>query len=513
MLVRDIRRIVFFVGPALLLFYVAVNLYTHSADLVVPVNRWRESGAAAKPQAGGKDGSSHDASPLNPGQGHKVDGPAAAASPSSPPGSDGSADAPPAASPSGLDGSASSPTVLPPAHNLDVPAASPPTADAPTDNSKSLAETILPNHQMIFSTSTFDKKFFPIDFGGKEGANPNIIPHPTLENTWIVVAQLVRSVAESSKRFEQIVCNAVFKDGGLRCLQPATTLPIALTTGRNCDGEFDFFDFNDGPHDARVFYGPDKPYTVYGSNSDLTCFGQWAQDFRKLVPDWGTDLTGSPEFHEGTELHRPAPYGAVEKNWFLFWDNTGQMYAHYDVTPKRVFAQVNQNGSVGADLAPAAAEADAKCFAKYLPKLPPKLESIHQATNSLKITMCKRADALCIANDDNTFILTIFQHKSFYSFHSVYEPYVMLFKQRAPFEAHAISRKPTWINGREIHMERNTTDMFYVTSVTWKGRDRKYHGYLDDELFVGFGIEDKRSGGIDLLAGDLLANLGTCLES
>ncbi|KAM5354083.1 hypothetical protein ACJ41O_000733 [Fusarium nematophilum] len=364
-------------------------------------------------------------------------------------------------------------------------------------------------HQVVFSVSTKDKKYFSIDFGEFHAMNPNILPHPTLDDTWIVVAQW--RIEDESLWFAELVCNAAFQDGLLRCLHPPTTLPIAATVGDKCEGDLSYFNFNVGPHDARVFFGPEKPYAIYGSNSIFTCFGQFAQDFRTLV-DWKGDRGNLSEFRVGTELQRPLPWSTIEKNWFLFWDSSGNMYAHYDITPKRAFAQVNADGSVGPDLAPFAEASDTQCLAKYLPQLAPELESIHQATNSLQVTMCRRDDAACVPDDSNTFILMIYQHKSYYNYHSVYEPYVMLLRQHAPFEIHAMSRQPIWIHGRERHPEKETSDMFYVTSMSWRGRDQRYHGYIDDEMFLAFGIEDERAGGINVLAEDLLKNLGLCHE-
>lgn len=48
------------------------------------------------------------------------------------------------------------------------------------------------------------------------------------------------------------------------------------------------------------------------------------------------------------------------------------------------------------------------------------------------------------------------------------------------------------------------TQFFYITSMSWKAHDQKYHGYIDDVIFVLFGIEDASAGGIDVVAGDLL---------
>ncbi|KAJ0312348.1 hypothetical protein COL516b_001426 [Colletotrichum fioriniae] len=267
---------------------------------------------------------------------------------------------------------------------------------------------------------------------------------------------------------------------------------------------------NVGPHDARVLHGPKAPFIVYGSNSIFACFGQFMQDFRTLG-DWGFEMSLDQGFGLGTELQRPAPWGMMEKNWFPFWDEEGAVYVHHDVAPKRVFAKLNADGSVGPDLAPLAA-GDEACMSKYMPKLPPDLESIHQATNSLSITFCKRSDPTCQATSDNTFVFTVFQHKTFYQFHSEYEPYVMVFRQKAPFEVFAMSKRPIWIHGREEKLGGGS-DMFYVTSMSWKRQDQRYHGFLDDVLFLSFGIEDERTGAIDVLAEDLLAELGTCLDA
>jgi hypothetical protein len=52
----------------------------------------------------------------------------------------------------------------------------------------------------------------------------------------------------------------------------------------------------------------------------------------------------------------------------------------------------------------------------------------------------------------------------------------------------------------------NQTEMFYNTSLGWKAHDLKHHEYVDDVLFIGFGIEGFRTAGIDILAGDLLGD-------
>ncbi|KAK1981155.1 hypothetical protein LZ30DRAFT_97327 [Colletotrichum cereale] len=364
-------------------------------------------------------------------------------------------------------------------------------------------------HHEIFSTSRLDKKYFPIRFGQEETINPNVLPHPSLDNTFIIVAQK-RKIDDNTAEHLELVCNAVFTLEGLACVEPPSVLPIAATTSGDgkCPPKLAFIALNVGPHDARVFYGPKSPFIVFGSNSRFACFGQFMQDFRRLGA-WGFETSLNSGFSVGTELQRPPPWGTMEKNWFPFWDEGGTAYIHQDVAPKRVFAKLNADGSVGPDLAPLAT-GDETCLKKYMPKLPPDLESIHQVTNSLSISFCKRSDPTCKATGDNTFLFTVFQHKTFYHFHSEYEPYVMVFRQNAPFEVFAMSKRPIWIHGREKGLDGGS-GLFYVTSMSWKRKDQRYHGFLDDVLFLSFGIEDQRAGAIDILAESLLAELGPCL--
>ncbi|KAK0738803.1 hypothetical protein B0T18DRAFT_395028 [Schizothecium vesticola] len=373
-------------------------------------------------------------------------------------------------------------------------------------------------HREIFSLSTADKKYFPIKFGNQEAFNPNIIPHPTKDNTCIIVGQKATGPHDPKFNFFEVGCEAVFIDGTLRCLDdddmPAI-LPVAPTVGLplSCENEpgiAGMLGLNIGPHDARLLYGPTKPYLLFGSNSMFTCFGMWLQDFRTLM-DWdAADETTDGDFARATELQRPPPFSGIEKNWFIFWDRDDTPHVHIDTFPTRVMARLHPDGSVGKDLSRYAAEQDERCLAHYLPPLPPRNESIHQATNSLRVTTCRRGD--CDPGETNTVIVTIIQHKKYYDYHGEYEPYVVAFRDGTPFEIVGISEKPLWIHGREYLPGGEASEMFYLVSMNWKERGRNYHGYLDDEILLAFGIEDKGSGGVDVRAGDLLAGLGRCAE-
>ena len=383
------------------------------------------------------------------------------------------------------------------------------------------------DYREIFSLSTADRKYIPIFTGGGAIYNPNIIPHPTDHDLWIIVGQHEQSGKES-KISEQLTCTAGIMSGVMICTAEPTVLPVDPSINGVCEGELAYFNFRPGPRDARMFLGPEAPYIVYGSQSAYTCLGIWLEDVRMLLQDFEHEKDVLPKlFTHAAEIQRPPPIKSIEKNFFVFWDSDGKAYVHHDICPQRVFAQLSYDGSVGPDLALGSANKDNLCLAAYMPTLSPTEESIHQASNSLSITMCKRKDPGCVPDATNTFIFTVFHHKSFHDWHGIYEPYVMMFQQTAPFAIHAISQRPLWIHGRtqltkdthaviyenepEKAIPANHTEMFYVTSISWKTHGQKYHGYLDDPLFLGFGIEDTRAGIMDTLAEDLFLDLGFCL--
>ncbi|RMZ80920.1 hypothetical protein DV737_g2744, partial [Chaetothyriales sp. CBS 132003] len=246
-------------------------------------------------------------------------------------------------------------------------------------------------------------------------------------------------------------------------------------------------------------------------------------DLRRIIAwDIKPYVNADEDFFWPTEVRTPIKPRSIEKNHFLFWDADGQAYSHQETKrDHRTFAKLNTtDGTVGENLAPLAAEHDAQCLAQLMPEinLETKLEYIHQSTNSLLITLCKRSDPDCQRTTENTFVFFLFNKKSFYM-HGMYEPYIMLFKQTSPFEVYAVSRKSMWYNGRglpEGEWQKDTwrphgqTELLFTTAMSWKSHELTYHGFLDDTLFLTFGIEDKRGGVIDVIVEDLIADLAYC---
>lgn len=378
-------------------------------------------------------------------------------------------------------------------------------------------------HRKLYSLSTADRKYFDIDFGDQKGYNPNILPDPSNADVYFVFASELQTTSETPDHRE-LFCRAKFtNEGTLRCLEKTEFLPVELSEG-HCEGDLEVFNFRKGPRDPRVLYGPERPYNVYGSLGTHSCLGMFVQDLGSLVTSFSSQTSEDNDFTNATEMQRPPPHKNLEKNWFLFWDSQGQTHVHQDFAPNRSYTQLFPDGGIGPNMSPEAEKPDGACMARYIPLIEDHVhEAYHQATNSLAITLCKRSDSECTPSDNNTFIMAIFQLKTYYHFHPQYYPYVMLFKRDSPFALHAISEKSLWIHGRgpitskisneSVLLKGGTPPhdvMFYVTSMSWKSHDQRYHGYIDDVLLVSFGIEDTNSGTIDVLAGDLFKDLGYC---
>lgn len=403
---------------------------------------------------------------------------------------------------------------------LEIPA--PPLISAPSSKGlfPQVGDLLHSTHNEILSVSTADRKYFLIEFGVQgEALNPSIIPHPLSNDKWMIVAQKSNNRLAYQVSHTGLVCNATFRpDGALECDTDPVILPLVAATspGEPCTTSLAF---NIGP----VFYGPLSPYLLYGRNSQSTCVGQWIVDFRTLVDWWDTaSLAENEIFLAPTELQRqPSSYGNTQterKNWFLFWDANGEPYVHYGFFPRRSFAKINVVGDAGTtddvDLTSISGSEladDSKCLLK------PDRESefmIHQATNSLSITLCQRSEPSCEPDDSNTFILVIFNKELVHTTgsYSTYEPYTMLFRRVSPFQIHGVSRKPLWIHGRDI-ADDGRREMMYATALSWKNHSLKYHGYYDDVIFLAFEIDGARMGGIDVLASDLLRDMDLCADA
>lgn len=391
-----------------------------------------------------------------------------------------------------------------------------PVINVPTDS--------LDYHE-IFSLTTTHRRFAPIYFEGIGVVDPSIVPHPTHVNAYIITARREQSLSDHVRE-EQLVCHANFYQDVLVCADKHTTMPTAVSRYGTCPLRHDDFNYRFGPMDLRLFYGPEVPYVVFSDTSQYTCRNVWLQDARHLLEAFRIErVIGSQLFHAATELQRPGAWTDFERDYFLFWDRNNKPYVQSSFWP-RVFGSLEADGSFAHDLAPSTASADSFCQAQYMPHIQGEHESFRQGSNSLSITLCKRADASCSPKDSNTFIMYIFHTRKDYDDHPIHEPYVILYDQSPPFAIRAIGQRPLWIAGRKkldssssafrwagknsSEIPAGHTENFFITSMSWGTHGMKYHGYQDDVVWLSATIEDAGAGVIDVRASDLLAGLSFC---
>ena len=92
------------------------------------------------------------------------------------------------------------------------------------------------DYREIFSLSTADRKYIPIFTGGAAIYNPNIIPHPTDHDLWIIVGQHEQS-GQESRYSEQLICTAGVMNGAMICTAEPTVLPVDPSIKGVCEGE------------------------------------------------------------------------------------------------------------------------------------------------------------------------------------------------------------------------------------------------------------------------------------
>lgn len=378
------------------------------------------------------------------------------------------------------------------------------------------------DYRELFSLTTPGRKFFPVYHENGSIYDATILPHPSRHDTWIVLAQ--NQYPESG----QIVCESGFLNGVLICGEEKMSLPTRPSPVKvSCSSDSNIHRYGEHVSNARMFHGPDVPYVTYDGPSQHTCYGQHLQDGRRLLHSFAVEqFTGQQTFKSPTEVQQIAESDGKGEHDFLFWDTAGKAYIHHTLFPSRNFADLKTDGSVGPNLGSIAAMQDAICMAKYMPRVQDEAhEWIQQATNSLSITLCKRKDPFCRTTEGNTHLMHIFNLASNYDNHLIYEPYLLLFEQDAPFALKAISQRPFWIHGRDVLSSNSSTfqyfgkeatipeghtERFSVTGLSWKTHAQRYHGFLDDPILLGLGIEDAQAAGMDVLADDLLQDLALC---
>ena len=283
--------------------------------------------------------------------------------------------------------------------------------------------------------------------------------------------------------------------------------------------------------------------------SRYSCFGLWAIDLRRLHEPLDKLLAENPrESRPGPLMSYPSlteltrnPHksrGSMEKNWMFFGDKHGS-YIHYDMgSQKRTFAKLLGGGLATVNLTDSF---EIPCLKDaFNPQ--PRVGSWHQATNSLRLALCNRADPDCTPRGYNEVYFSLIHRKMKNPLELPlrYERFFIVWSAQPPFSMIGVSRYPilmanestngyepeeTWQDdaqqqallqeGREG--KPHWAKIFsYTVSIAWAwGRapdapEDKNFGYLDDEVILGIGVDDEGMVFSRVPARDLLQCLRSC---
>lgn len=230
--------------------------------------------------------------------------------------------------------------------------------------------------------------------------------------------------------------------------------------------------------------------------------------------------------------------GGMEKNWMFFGDKYGS-YVHYDMgAQKRTFAKLLGGGLTTVNLTDSR---EIPCLKDaFNPE--PSVGSWHQATNSLRLILCNRDELGCEPRTSNEVYFSLIHRKmkSAMGLPLRYERYFIVWMAQPPFSMLGVSKHPMLmanetVNGFEADEswqddEENqallaegkegkgqfASFFTYTVSIGWAwGRQNdnpqdKNVGYLNDEVILGIGLDDRAMVFSRVLARDLLQCLRAC---
>ncbi|KAK9427629.1 hypothetical protein V1505DRAFT_379525 [Lipomyces doorenjongii] len=360
--------------------------------------------------------------------------------------------------------------------------------------------------------------------------NPNLLPYPVGSKCpYIGFAR--QSPKNVATHHEIVYCDMDWGETPvigrriLQCVEPASAQGILLPETTSPAGSCKIHKFLEpiqGHSDPRVFFSPlGEPLMVVGTNGRTNCLGQYVVDLRTVIPELSEKmhLTNVPvRYSNLTELPRE-DIQEIEKNWVLLYDENNEEYVHHHIMPRSISKGVN-----GSNILPAPAQELPGCM-KYTLKdfsnSKDEANDYHQATNSLRVTMCEFP---CVPTIHNTVLVSLIhlKYKNFYEL--FYRRYAIIMNVTAPFEVIARTNNlmfagldeqtmlytvsMVWDKSLNARLEgTNTTghpaiqandaEYDYSSSSTegrWQPQnklaDAYYHGWIDNTVMINIGVND-----------------------
>ncbi|KAK9239750.1 hypothetical protein V1525DRAFT_16897 [Lipomyces kononenkoae] len=314
-----------------------------------------------------------------------------------------------------------------------------------------------------------------MDFGHSSNGpryNPNILPFPkSYKHPYIGFAR--QSPQKGLYHHEIVWCEMDWADTPaigrktLACVGKETKVDLAeWGTPAGLCKKVSYLALKQGLADPRILFSPwGEPLMIVGTNGQSNCMNQFVIDLRVVVPglNWKMKLQGVPiRFKQLTELPRPQ-YNEIEKNWFLMWDEINVGYVQHEIEDRSVsllFGARSKQVNIASPGIP-------ECISSLKKKLDgvEHLNEIHQATNSLRVTLC---DFPCIPTIHNTVIIELMHMKYKNHFEIFYRRYAIIMNATAPFNI--IGR-----TGNLMYAGTDEKSMLYTVSITWDHEHYRAH--------------------------------------
>ncbi|KAK9234191.1 hypothetical protein V1525DRAFT_350632 [Lipomyces kononenkoae] len=376
---------------------------------------------------------------------------------------------------------------------------------------------------------------------GNSRYNPNLLPYPVgSKHPYIGFAR--QSPKNVVFHHEIVYCDMDWAETRaigrriLHCVNPADAGRLLLpefTTPAGLCVTHQFLQMQQGHTDPRVFFSPiGEPLMVVGTNGNTNCMGQYVVDLRSVIPGLSEkmNLTNVPLRYSGlNELPRHDIH-EIEKNWFILYDETNEEYVHHDIDPRSISKSLN-----GSNIVQARTQELPSCMKSLLKdfsKIDDAANEYHQATNSLRVTMCGFP---CIPTVHNTVLVSLIHIKYKNVLELFYRRYAIVMNVTAPFDIigrtnnlmfagldestmlYTVSM--VWDKSFNIRPERNHTDASQGTSDgeftdggKWQNHleDPYYHGWIDDTVMINIGVDDLDAAVLHVPMRDVLDCIVLC---
>ncbi|KAF4977607.1 hypothetical protein FZEAL_5891 [Fusarium zealandicum] len=300
-----------------------------------------------------------------------------------------------------------------------------------------------------------------------------------------------------------------------------------------------------GPEDMKLFWtrlGAPILIFVHQVDDENLCQGMFLIDARAAIPELvgalGSYAKKMPPINitEPILLHREPPNGEEEhpryqreKNWaptqsifsadeeeLLFMVEPGQLFRfRSEDKPVALVTEAETESAVQEPFPPSMPEietwhSDANtCMHDVMLDN----QHVHQSTPMLSVTLCNRGE--CEPSKNNTVMIGMVQQRydpPGYSW-TWYDHRIAVYSAAAPFNMMSVSKKLTY-HGEADGKGHYTWTGSMIYYVNGRGDDdlpqNRSHGYLDDEIWLSFGIGDSAPGWLDIKAKELVTDHYMC---